>query len=381
MIEALAEHAEVDLFCFVHADRDLPCELPDGSGVARWQTATYREAPLTWPRRVRWLASATPLRLVTTDHDGVRPLFSAWASDSYDLVWFSKAQTYEVLARPRLGPTVVDLDDLEDRKIRARLAVTRNGWRQTGPRQLGARVQARLDAWRWTRVQRQIAARAESVTVCSDIDADRLGVRATVLPNCYAVPEVPLGGRPARRPAGLLFAGLLYYPPNADAAAWLVEEVLPRLLGKLPGTRVRLVGAADPAVARLDGMHGASVVGPVPSMAPELEAADLVVVPVRFGSGTRVKILEAFAHHLPVVSTTLGAEGLGTRDGQHVLLADDAEQFADACARVLTDDGLRRTLVAEGAALHRAQFTPARARDVVSSLFRELTHPVQVADR
>ena len=381
VIEALAEHADVHLFCFVHADRDLPCELSHGTGVTRHQTATYREAPLTWRRRLRWLFSTTPLRLVTTNHDGVRPLFSGWAYDSYDLVWFSKAQTYEVLGRPRLGPTVVDLDDLEDQKIRAWLAVRASARQRPTLRQVGARIQARLDASRWRRVQRLIAAKAEHVTVCSEIDAHRFGTRATVLPNCYRLPARPAGGRPVREPASVLFAGLLYYPPNADAAGWLVEDVLPHLRRRLPGTTVRLVGAADPAVTRLEGRHGATVVGPVPEMQPELEKADLVVVPVRFGSGTRVKILEAFAHRLPVVSTTLGAEGLGARDGQHLLMADDAERFADACVRVLTDDALRAAIVSEGAALHAAQFTPAAALDVVGGLFTELTRHVPSAGR
>jgi hypothetical protein len=380
VLKALTEHAAVDLFCFVHTDRDLACRISDDAEVARCETAVYGEQPLTWLRRIRWLASTTPLRLVTTSHDGVRRLFSGWAADSYDMVWFSKAQTYEVLGRVRLGPTVVDLDDLEDQKILARLAVTRDGWWRTGLRQLVARAQARLDARRWRRVQRLIAARADVVTVCSALDSRRLGTRATVLPNCYSLPATPVGGKPPRDPASLLFAGLLYYPPNADAAGWLVEDVMPHLLRRLPGTRVRLVGAADPAVTRLDGVHGATVVGPVASMGPELAAADLVVVPVRFGSGTRVKILEAFAHGLPVVSTTLGAEGLGARDGQHLLLADNAEQFADACVRVLTDDALRHALVVEASALHRAEYTPARARAVVSTLFSDLTRPVTVAD-
>ena len=381
VIEALAEHADVHLFCFVHADRDLPCNLPDGPEVARCQTATYREAPLTWRRRLRWLVSTTPLRLVTANHDGVRPRFSRWADDAYDLVWFSRAQTYEVLGRPRLGPTVVDFDDLEDQKLLGRLAVTRDVWWRMRPREIVARAQAHLDARRWRRVQRLIAARVDAVTVCSGVDAGRLGAAATVLPNTYEVPVERMGGRQISDRPTLLFVGLLDYPPNADAATWLVGDILPRLRRIAPDCTVRLVGRADPSLAATLGRgEGVHVVGPVPSMNPELALADLVVVPVRFGSGTRVKILEAFAHHLPVVSTTLGAEGLDARDGEHLLLADGAEEFAAACARLVQQVGLRERLTHQAAEHHRLHFTPESARRVAVGLFADLANPVGLAD-
>ena len=87
------------------------------------------------------------------------------------------------------------------------------------------------------------------------------------------------------------------------------------------------------------------MVGPVPDITTELRRADMVVVPIRFGSGTRVKIIEAFAHRIPVVSTTLGAEGLGVEDGRHLLLADTAQGLAASCAQLLTEPDLRQRLV------------------------------------
>ncbi len=83
----------------------------------------------------------------------------------------------------------------------------------------------------------------------------------------------------------------------------------------------------------------------MPDIATELARADLVVVPVRYGSGTRLKILEAFAQRMPVVSTTLGAEGLGAEDGVHLLLGDTAPALAEACARLLREPALRQAVV------------------------------------
>ncbi len=87
------------------------------------------------------------------------------------------------------------------------------------------------------------------------------------------------------------------------------------------------------------------VVGQVPEMEPELARADVAVVPVRYGSGTRLKILESFAHRVPVVSTTVGAEGLDVEDGVHLLVADGADAFAAACERLVADADLRRRLI------------------------------------
>jgi glycosyltransferase involved in cell wall biosynthesis len=95
----------------------------------------------------------------------------------------------------------------------------------------------------------------------------------------------------------------------------------------------------------LDDPPCSTVVGPVPDIAAELGRADVVVVPVRFGSGTRVKILEAFAHKIPVVSTSLGAEGLGAVDGRHLLVAPSAQGLGTACARLLIEPDLRQQLV------------------------------------
>jgi glycosyltransferase involved in cell wall biosynthesis len=109
-----------------------------------------------------------------------------------------------------------------------------------------------------------------------------------------------------------------------------------------------------------------TVVGQVPDIDVELARADLVLVPLRFGSGTRLKILEAFAHRIPVVSTDLGAEGLGAHDGTHLLLADTPAAIAEACARLLTDEQLRVQLTDNAYRLFAARFASDRVQvDIV----------------
>jgi glycosyltransferase involved in cell wall biosynthesis len=170
----------------------------------------------------------------------------------------------------------------------------------------------------------------------------------------------------------VLFQATFDYTPNVDAAEWLVTEVAPRLRARLPGVEVRLVGTPVPGVQRHHRPPAITVVGTVPAMETELERADIAVVPIRYGSGTRLKILESFAHRVPVVSTTVGAEGLQVVHGVHLLLADDPEAFAAACERLLTETDLRTQLVDAAEELYLERYERSTARVRIEALVREV---------
>jgi glycosyltransferase involved in cell wall biosynthesis len=142
--------------------------------------------------------------------------------------------------------------------------------------------------------------------------------------------------------------------PNVDGVVYFLREIWPLIAAACPDARFVVVGA-DPAPAiRAHAGPGVTIVGPVDDLRPHLAAASVVVVPLRLGSGTRLKILEAWAMARPVVSTALGAEGLDAVPGRHLLIADEPANFASAVLRVLRDPGLGddlgragRTLVTE----------------------------------
>lgn len=370
VITALSRLGEVELFCFAHSNREDPVDIPDDPSVARATSAFYTDRPITLLRRLAWVFSSKPLNMSVSDFSGPRETFASWVRPPYDLVWFGKAFTYDALGRPQLGPTIVDLDDLEDKKILARLAVLE---KSTAPRNAlharAARLQARLDVRRWRQLQASIAESAETVVVCSELDAVRNGaLNAAVVPNGYDEPAEAVGRVGVGDPPTVMFAGLLFYPPNADAAHWLVEAVLPELQRLVANAEVRLVGSAWPAVQTLHDPPAVTVTGRVPDMVPELRHADVVAVPIRYGSGTRVKILEAFAHRVPVVSTTLGAEGLGVEHERQLLLADTAADFAAACARLITDEQLRARLVDEAERHFKSHHLLSHTQDAVIRL-------------
>jgi glycosyltransferase involved in cell wall biosynthesis len=143
----------------------------------------------------------------------------------------------------------------------------------------------------------------------------------------------------------VLFVGSLDYLPNADGVAFFARSILPLLREQDDRITFRIVGVGQSdsivAVRSLPGVH---LIGAIADLTPEYAAAGMLVVPLRAGSGTRIKILEAFRHRTPVVSTTKGAEGLAVTSGEHLLIADTPEEFAAACLRLSTDEVLCRRL-------------------------------------
>jgi sugar transferase (PEP-CTERM/EpsH1 system associated) len=154
------------------------------------------------------------------------------------------------------------------------------------------------------------------------------------------------------RPKHLAFVGSMDWMPNEDAVLFFCREVLPRIRQAEPDVTLSIVGRAPtPAVKRLAQDAGIEVTGTVDDVRSYLGQACATIVPLRVGGGTRLKIFEAMAAGKAVISTTIGAEGLPTESGRHLLIADGAEAFADAVVRVVREPDLRRRLEREARTL------------------------------
>lgn len=366
VVDALvAEGHDLELLCLVEsltvADRD-----PSDRAITVIPFPRRELGPLA---RVRWLAfGGPPLALLARDRGpAIRETGVHLARVAPDLVWCHRLDAWWALSALLADhEVVVDTVDLESRKERSRLrAVAGRGSSSRGAvRSVLARIQGRRTIGAWSALEVD-ASKHATVAVCSTDEVASLP-GAVVIPNTYRTPAVPQGGRPAAHPPTLLMMGLLTYPPNTDGACWLVEEVLPLLRALVPDVRLRLVGRAGPDVERLHDPPLVDVVGFAPDLEAELRRADVAVVPVRFGGGTRIKVLEAWAHGIPVVTTTMGVEGLGARSERDVLLGDDPAAFARSCARALTDPAVRSTLIDAGRAHHQDEFTDASLRRAVA---------------
>ncbi len=379
IIRGLARVGQVDVFSLTDAGRGHPAEAAS-EPIERWVEAIRPPRPSV---ASRWAATlrpgGPPLALAGRNFDSVRAGLIGFLSGDYDLVWVDAADTLAMLgpALPK-APLVVDMDDREDLKAAARTrtligdgARVPRGW----PRLAVQMALGRREAAGWRRLQSRAVDVAHQVVVASQLDSDRLAGLARsvrVVPNGGSEPSP--GWNPGTKEPGspftAVFFGLLTYPPNVDAARLLATQVAPLLRSHSPDATVRLVGRPAAAVQALHDPPSVVVTGWVDDLSAELVQADVAVVPIRYGAGTRIKILDAWAHEVPVVSTAMGAEGLDVHDGVDVLIADTPQAMADACVRLISDPRLRETLVVAGRRrfyeTHRWSEVEARAAAVAT---------------
>jgi polysaccharide biosynthesis protein PslH len=203
------------------------------------------------------------------------------------------------------------------------------------------------------RIRRDELAACRAADVCVPVSAADLQhlsaamsspVRAAVvIPGVDCEALTPVDRSPSS--SNLVFVGSMSYVPNVDAAEFFVRDVLPRIAREVSEVTLTIVGARPaPAVRRLAADPRVQVTGLVDDVRPFYAAAAAAVVPLRIAGGVRMKILEAMALGSPLVSTSIGAEGLGLQDGRELLIADTPQQFADAVIRLLRDARLRDTL-------------------------------------
>lgn len=165
-------------------------------------------------------------------------------------------------------------------------------------------------------------------------------------------------GLEKREPHNLVFTGSMDWLPNEDAIRYFTEQIMPLIKRDVPQATLTVVGRSPfPSLLELSRRDSSIIVtGRVEDVRPYMERAAAYVVPLRIGGGTRLKIYEAMAMEKPIVSTTIGAEGLPVRDGQELLLADTPEAFASEVVRVLKDESFARELGMRAATIVREQF-------------------------
>jgi len=321
-----------------------------------------------WPTAARWLGRGRPWPLAAGDWREVDAMLRGLADESFDLIWAMGLDALHSVRRAGLRSAVVVVDaDLESLKLR----------RQLDHGSISGRVRrtvAEIDHRRWRRLEQEAARSTTGFSVCSDDERRLLGGRAFVTPNSYPLMPRPAESAHTTDGAVLLFVGSLDYQPNVDGLRWFVSEVLPEVRNRVPGSRLKVVGSGGDAMGRLDA-PGVEVLGAVDDVGAELSSANAVVVPILWGAGTRIKILEAFSCRVPVVSTTVGAEGLNLQDERELLISDDAQGFAIACERILNDRNLARRLVDRAHETLAAEYEDGVVRRRLTAHLLELLSP------
>jgi polysaccharide biosynthesis protein PslH len=298
-------------------------------------------APRSLRTHAAGLFSRVPYHSIVMPSPGLGPRLSELVQRGrYDLIQVETLAAAHWVARVDGLPKVLDTINVDSVYFRRQVRFLRPGIRQ---------VLLATDAMKLPSYERRLMPQFDRCLAVSELDAGRLrrlapGANVSVIANGVA----PEDFRPCpmrERPLSLLFVGSFAYLPNTDAALFFCREVLPAIRATIPEVRVVLAGLKPPPeVTALRAVAGVDVAGTVPDIRPYLAAAAVVVAPVRLGSGTRVKILEAMAMGKAVVSTTIGVEGLAVRSGRDVEIADRPGEFAARVIELLRDPERRARL-------------------------------------
>ncbi|MCP4536082.1 MAG: glycosyltransferase [Chloroflexi bacterium] len=183
------------------------------------------------------------------------------------------------------------------------------------------------------------------------------GVGATVIPIAIDTDEVKVVEREAE-PDHILHIGTMYWPPNIDAVNWFVREIYPLVRQQRPDVQFDVVGSRPSAdlLALNDTGQRINVTGYVEDPTPYQQRAAVMIVPLLAGGGMRVKILQSLAEGIPIVSTTLGCEGIGVTNGEDILIADEPDDFAAAVLQILNDRALAQRLSHNGRRLAETRY-------------------------
>lgn len=364
-LEILTRAHEVRLHAFIRDEAQRAHQAPlDALGVSTTLHLVRRSVPREawYAARSSWGAPYSVGRHF--DRTVMRALEAEVAAWKPDLVYCDHLSMAEY-ARRLPVPFAYDAHNVEY-AILQRFAGTR--------RDPLSRAAAAVE-WRRVRgYEAEVCRRSRLVFVVSDVDGAELGrlaggeVRFCTVPIAVdaSVPPVQtLTATPA-----LMFLGGLHWPPNADALVTFVRESWPRVRAAYPDATLTSVGRDDSAVAdECRAAPGVHLTGWVPEIESYVAGSRVLVVPMRAGSGMRVKILEAMARGVPVVSTTVGCEGIDVAPGRHLLVADEPQAFAEAVIRVLQDGPLAERLRQEARALVLAKYdVPAVSARVLDAL-------------
>lgn len=372
LLEALADHAEIIVLAFSNG-RDDPAQRA-ALGFARHVELVGHERGAAEGRDLL-PPNVRPFRSTELRHR-IRDLAAEFGADIVQLE-FTEFGWY-LDAPPRGLPTLLTEHDVcSVSALRRRHLLFHR--RFVGDGRLWGEW---LDWLRLFRFEVQACDRADQVHAMSPSDGRILArflrspAKVHVVPNAASIPQHLV--RESESPDRVLFVGFFGHSPNRDGMEWFIHDVWPLVRRLRPTAELTVVGGMPPAeLRRWHGEDGVTIAGQVPSVTPWLESAAVFVVPIRAGSGTRLKLLDALSHGVACVSTRIGAEGLDAHDREHLRFADDVDSFAQAVVELLADPAERAQLGHAGRQLVEEKYSWKASAEVALAGYRELMarHP------
>jgi glycosyltransferase involved in cell wall biosynthesis len=376
VLQQLASHHQVTLLSFVRTEDRPEYVAHLSSFLEGVHTVPMRRS---WPRNARAallsLLTGRPA-IIAREEIGTmqRKMAELLAAAPFDIVHADQLPMaqYGLLAQ---GGSVKRLLDQHNATFQIVARLARNEprrWR---------RLLLLHEAQAFVRYEVDVCQRFDHVAFVTEEDRQALlahmpdqalEARSTVIPICVdtgaAQPVAPVP-----TPFRVTHVGTMYWPPNVEGLLWFWEEVWPQVRARAPQARLTLIGKNPPARLRaLDARPDVDVPGYVEDLMPFLAETAVFVVPLHAAGGMRVKIVDAWCWGMPIVSTTIGAEGIAVRGGENILIADAPDRFAGSVVQVLDDPALQAQLRAQGRRWVEAQYDWRRVYEAWDDVYARL---------
>ena len=326
---------------------------------------------------LRLIADTAPFAVSKFTHPDVRrAVGSALDSGNFDVaVCDFLSASLNFPPKPQ-APTILFQHNVES-SLWQRLASTESNFAK--------RLAYKIEARKMLNYERAALRRFPHIIAVSEYDRQQMlamdsAAAITVVPTGVDTEKYTVAPPSKADPPRIVFLGSMDWEPNIDAVSYFCRDIFPRIRAQFPSAIFQIVGRNPHAGVRQLASEAVEVTGTVPSVAEYLREATVVVVPLRAGGGTRLKIFEAMATGKAVISTTIGAEGLAVHSGQDLILADDAQAFADATILLLTDAALRRRYE-QAAAKLAAQYDWSRIAQHFASVLQKTNNNAQAPPR
>lgn len=366
LLMRIKQHHDVAIACHVWTEQDVEgAAWLSNHGI---RTITAPLAAMTWrhvlPSIIGYFLRGQPPEVAQFQSQELRQAIESEQVDILQIEESILAPYYNLKPTAKKIITFHNIHYVQEQRIA-----------DISPR-LGERAWRQLNAWAMRRFEPRICRKFDRRIVVSPEDRMALEDAGNTLP----VDILPNGVdtdllRPLPMPAvrrSLIFVGTLIYRPCADGAIWMIKEVMPRLRARFPDLEFWVVGRSPPAELIALSGDGIYVTGTVPNVEPYYARAAIACVPLRAGGGSRLKILEAMALGRPVVSTTVGAEGLDVTHGEDILIADDAHAFAESIAGLLESEARSMAMSANARRLVQQRYDWADIASRQLEIYEEL---------
>jgi glycosyltransferase involved in cell wall biosynthesis len=283
----------------------------------------------------------------------------------HDAAWVFGTNAADLLRIYHWPRSVMDIDDIPSR--------VHQSWAKVAPSRIRRVVEYRQTII-CKRRERRLPERFNTLMVCSEDDRSYLGIQGVrILPNGFDIPAAT--ARIAHNHPRIGFIGTFRWMPNVEGVQWFCREVWPLVRRRLPDARFRAVG--DDSETAGEWGEGIDGLGRIADAAPEIATWSVMVVPVRVGGGTRIKILEGFARRCPIVATTWGAFGYGLVDGEELFMADEPAAFAEKCVKLLQSPEFAGLMAERAHRKFLKSWTWESYTDIVRAAVDEVRKPSQ----